>query len=457
MITDKKVTDNELIAIIKNTPLFQHLTLDEVKEISPLFQYVSYKPNNIIVFQGDLSDKLYIIKKGIVVVKTIKHGLEKEIIHAYLLPGDTFGEVGVLENSPRSATIISVNDIEAIYIERNEFFKILNRFSSVAIELARELSRYLINMTNRMGYQEDHLKLILTIPVNPEKFKPNFPQFLISHLSSMNSNNSVMLSYPIRNPGNALENVSPHPNNFNILSRKTEEEKLTELAVVLDKLTKSYYNILVNIEQMDNGVPLLLEKAMQVIILTDSDQTTSEIEKIKKYVSRYINQGKCSVYTLEFHESNPSNLSETNYTFPLPSIQELYQEDYCKNKFTIPEIYTEVVQILIERLEKNRQLSIYIPTTLNIDQPIDTTKYVKESLELFGNLFGGATKKTAEGVWKSAELGLVNEEVYIVTTYSNSEKINLYMDEIINYAREMKIQLQQEAIAIELDEKLFLV
>lgn len=111
----------------------------------------------------------------------------------------------------------------------------------------------------------------------------------------------------------------------------------------------------------------------------------------------------------------------------------------------------------LDSLERRHLIGVYVPTTLAVNQPIDTTEYVNRTLSFLGERFGGATSIQASGVWKSAEVGLVGETVYIVRTYATEADMNRYMGEIIAYIKEIKISLKQETIAFEVDQTLALL
>ena len=117
----------------------------------------------------------------------------------------------------------------------------------------------------------------------------------------------------------------------------------------------------------------------------------------------------------------------------------------------------QITHRFFDSLEHRHQIGVYVPTTLAVNQQIDTTEYVNRTLNFLGERFGGATRIQANGVWKSAEVGLVGETVYIVRTYATEADMNKYLDEIIAYIKEIKINLKQETIAFEVDQKLALL
>ena len=123
----------------------------------------------------------------------------------------------------------------------------------------------------------------------------------------------------------------------------------------------------------------------------------------------------------------------------------------------LPEAVAQVVNSLIDRIERTHQLAISIPTTLAGDQAANTSPYVERTLALLGPRFDGATSKQAHGVWHRKMVGLVCEDVYLVQTYATDADLMQYLDEVVAYVRGIKRELQQEAMALEMDQKLILI
>jgi hypothetical protein len=113
--------------------------------------------------------------------------------------------------------------------------------------------------------------------------------------------------------------------------------------------------------------------------------------------------------------------------------------------------------MLADRLGRNNQISVYIPTTIDVNQTIDTTAYVQKTLAFLGKRFGGATSSQAHGVWNSEETGLVSETVHIVRSYTTQADLDKYLADIMEYMETLKKDLKQEAMAVEVNQKLILV
>lgn len=101
-------------------------------------------------------------------------------------------------------------------------------------------------------------------------------------------------------------------------------------------------------------------------------------------------------------------------------------------------------------------VKLYVPSTYNVDQPIDNTPYVNRTLEKFSGIFGGATAIDGKGAWLSDEQKLVQEKVTIV--YSFGEKLdNKTINQVVTYAKTLKEELKQSAISLEVDGKMYFI
>lgn len=79
-----------------------------------------YKEGDIIFRQGDLGEHLYVIKTGHVEVVR-EDGEDNEQILSRLGPGEYFGEMGILTDAPRNATVRAATDAEILAIHRDDF------------------------------------------------------------------------------------------------------------------------------------------------------------------------------------------------------------------------------------------------------------------------------------------------------------------------------------------------
>lgn len=120
---------------------------------------------------------------------------------------------------------------------------------------------------------------------------------------------------------------------------------------------------------------------------------------------------------------------------------------------TDPASYTE----LYRRLSLDHTIAIFVPSTQAVDQVTDSTAQVQSTLSFLGNVFGGATSSPADGVWNSDEHGLVAELVTVVRTFVSRRALEKHLDEVVQFATQLKLKMQQEAVAIDVDNQLILV
>lgn len=100
---------------------------------------------------------------------------------------------------------------------------------------------------------------------------------------------------------------------------------------------------------------------------------------------------------------------------------------------------------------------VYVPTTYNIDNPADTSKFVNQTLELLSTFFGGATQHQAFGAWKSQTGSIVKEKVVICEAFCDQNGLNEFIESIYDHCLYLKMELRQESIALEVNGSLYLI
>jgi hypothetical protein len=101
-------------------------------------------------------------------------------------------------------------------------------------------------------------------------------------------------------------------------------------------------------------------------------------------------------------------------------------------------------------------VKIYVPSTYDVDQPIDNTPYVNRSLETFSKMFGGATAIDGTGAWVSDDEKLIKEKVTIV--YSFADDLNKKStNAVVAYAKTLKEEMKQSSISLEVNGKMYFI
>lgn len=100
-----------------------------------------YKDGELIICQGDVGDCMYVIQEGKVEVFTESDG--EEIHIAYLTAGDLFGEMAVIENEVRSASVRAVGDVRLLTLDKKNFLTRVHQDPSLSYRLMQRLSSQL--------------------------------------------------------------------------------------------------------------------------------------------------------------------------------------------------------------------------------------------------------------------------------------------------------------------------
>jgi len=109
---------------LKNIQLFSSLTDDELHQIKDKLSLKRYKKHEVILFEEDTTEYMYIILNGKTkVVQTTEDG--KEILLAMHHSGEFFGEMSLLDGKTSPATVVAMEDSSVAIISRQEFYSLI--------------------------------------------------------------------------------------------------------------------------------------------------------------------------------------------------------------------------------------------------------------------------------------------------------------------------------------------
>ena len=94
---------------------------------------------------------------------------------------------------------------------------------------------------------------------------------------------------------------------------------------------------------------------------------------------------------------------------------------------------------------------------MDVDTAVENDVQVQAALAFLGDLFGGATSSDASGVWKSEASDLVVEKVSIVRSFVSEKALKRHLDDVIAFAGQIKEEMKQEAVAIDVNNELVLI
>ena len=135
-------TKKSLMAVLQEMAIFSGLSQEEIFLISSRLQTEEFRKGAEIVSQGDIGDKVYIIKLGSVEVSVFDDTEDTERIVAYLTDGDYFGEIALLGDMPRTATCRAISSVETWVLHKNDFNYLVRRH----LDLSEKLDNAVGNM-----------------------------------------------------------------------------------------------------------------------------------------------------------------------------------------------------------------------------------------------------------------------------------------------------------------------
>jgi CRP-like cAMP-binding protein len=120
------------------------MSQEEIKVLATRIQLVSI-PSGPIFKENDPSEGLYIIKSGAASVTKSSQGSGVEAVLNLLRPGQSFGEIGLIDGLPRTATVTAMGPMECYVLGRDTFLEILDNHPRIAMSLVQSLAAMVRN------------------------------------------------------------------------------------------------------------------------------------------------------------------------------------------------------------------------------------------------------------------------------------------------------------------------
>jgi CRP-like cAMP-binding protein len=135
---------------LATVPLFKSLDAADLSRFAELVREKTYPRGSVILFEDDPGDSLFVVRDGRVkVVLVAEDG--REVILGILGVGEHFGELSLIDDQPRSAHVIAMEDSSLLVLRRDDFRRRVEASPSVAWSLLTELSRRLRRADEKIG------------------------------------------------------------------------------------------------------------------------------------------------------------------------------------------------------------------------------------------------------------------------------------------------------------------
>ena len=130
--------------------------------------------------------------------------------------------------------------------------------------------------------------------------------------------------------------------------------------------------------------------------------------------------------------------------------------DIHAEEITGPQEPAEIMQQAAQ-ITLPQRVALYVPSTTDTDKPTDNTAQVERVAREFCGWFGGATAQQSAGYWMSDAAGLVREAVTIVYAACTAAQLREHLPDVLQLAQQIKQDMQQEAVSVELNGALYII
>jgi len=142
------MTLNKEAELLKDLPLFSKVDLAKLKLLAFTSERLTYDDNQIVFNEGDEGDAAYIVLSGTAIVSIAQGSKELELDR--IKKGGFVGDISLLCDVPRTATITAQNSLTALQIKKDTFFNLIAEFPEIAIEMMRVLASRLDNTNKQL-------------------------------------------------------------------------------------------------------------------------------------------------------------------------------------------------------------------------------------------------------------------------------------------------------------------
>ena len=136
--------------MLRKIPLFAELNEDELQAVAALASRIDKPKKNIVVQEDEPGESLYIIISG--EVKVSSYTMDgREIVLALLGKGSFFGEMSLLDEEPRSATVTTMQDSRFAHIRRRDLVPLLLKQPAITLKLLADAAARLRRTSRVLG------------------------------------------------------------------------------------------------------------------------------------------------------------------------------------------------------------------------------------------------------------------------------------------------------------------
>jgi CRP/FNR family transcriptional regulator, cyclic AMP receptor protein len=142
-------TEDVAAGLLTRVPVFETLAPGDLRHVAALAVPRRFAAHQVIFREGDASDTCYVVRNGH--ARAVRAG--RTIALAHFGPGDIFGELAMFDDERRSATVETLDEVEALAISGTDMRRLLRDHPDIAVKLVIALGRRLRAANERISRQ----------------------------------------------------------------------------------------------------------------------------------------------------------------------------------------------------------------------------------------------------------------------------------------------------------------
>lgn len=140
------------VSTLRRIPLFAGLDQRGLMRLATNCSRVKFSAGQFLCREGDDADAAYVVIAGEAIVTVAAGGEERVLTRSG--PSALIGELGIICNVPRSATVRADGELEALRIEREHFLLLLREQPDAALQVLRAIGLRLVELTQQIARGE---------------------------------------------------------------------------------------------------------------------------------------------------------------------------------------------------------------------------------------------------------------------------------------------------------------
>jgi CRP/FNR family cyclic AMP-dependent transcriptional regulator len=128
---------NSKIELLKRVPLFAGCSKKELARIATLADEIDFRPGKTLIREGDLGREFFVIVDGTAQISRKGRRIDTAG------PGDFFGEMALLADQPRNATVTTTSDVDALVVTSRSFRDLIGDNPLIALKVMRAVAERL--------------------------------------------------------------------------------------------------------------------------------------------------------------------------------------------------------------------------------------------------------------------------------------------------------------------------